>query len=87
MRNAWYPRQQAEYVSTLRDLNPKEIVAERDFTFMMQDPKKREAPAAPTSPSTDTQATPKAKTRLLTVNPPPPLIPPATSNIAIHLLT
>lgn len=35
MRNSWYPRQKAEYmtVSTLQGLKPQSIVAERDFTF------------------------------------------------------
>lgn len=36
MRNAWYPRQQAEYLSTLRDIKPRDVVPERDFTFGMQ---------------------------------------------------
>ena len=35
MRNAWYPKQKAEYmtVSTLQGLKPQSIVAERDFAF------------------------------------------------------
>ncbi len=37
MRNSWYPRQHAEYLSTLSDIDPKNVVAARDFTFGMQD--------------------------------------------------
>ncbi len=47
MRNSWYPRQKAEYmtVPTSQGLKPQSIIAERDFTFGMksteeQSPKK-----------------------------------------------
>ena len=45
MRNTWYPRQKAEYMtaSTLQGLKPQNIVAERDFTFGMK-PKEEPAP-------------------------------------------
>ncbi len=35
MRNTWYPRQKAEYVTaaTLQGVKPQAVVAERDFTF------------------------------------------------------
>ena len=38
MRNIWYPQQMAEYVthSQLRDM--PDIVAERDFTFGIEQP-------------------------------------------------
>ena len=42
MRNSWYPRQHAEYLSTIEGLKPKSVVAERDFTFGMQ--RQQEAP-------------------------------------------
>ena len=44
MRNSWYPRQKAAYVtaSTLQGLKPQDLVAERDFTFGM---KSNEEPA------------------------------------------
>ena len=42
MRNTWYPRQRAEYitVSTLQGLKPQKLVAERDFTFGMKQEEK-----------------------------------------------
>lgn len=45
MRNSWYPRQRAEYMtgSMLQGLKPQDLVAERDFTFGMK-PKEEEAP-------------------------------------------
>lgn len=45
MRNTWYPRQKAEYMtaSTLQGLKPQSLVAERDFTFGMK-PKEEPAP-------------------------------------------
>lgn len=48
MRNTWYPRQKAEYVTaaTLQGVKPKAIVAERDFTFGVR-PKEEEAPEVP----------------------------------------
>ena len=47
MRNSWYPRQHAEYLSTISDLNPRKVAAERDFTFGMQEsmPKEVTRPA------------------------------------------
>jgi len=35
MRNTWYPRQKAAYVtmSTLQGMKPQNLAAERDFTF------------------------------------------------------
>lgn len=48
MRNTWYPRQRAEYVTaaTLQGVKPQAVVAERDFTFGVK-PKEEEAPKAP----------------------------------------
>ena len=45
MRNSWYPRQQAEYVTaaTLQGVKPQSLVAERDFTFGIK-PEQEEAP-------------------------------------------
>ena len=45
MRNSWYPRQKAEYMteSTLQGLKPRDLVAERDFTFGME-PKEEQIP-------------------------------------------
>lgn len=45
MRNTWYPRQWAEYMTatTLQGLKPQSLVAERDFTFGMK-PKEEPAP-------------------------------------------
>lgn len=47
MRNSWYPRQKAEYVTaaTLQGVKPQAVVAERDFTFGIK-VKKEEAPEA-----------------------------------------
>lgn len=47
MRNSWYPRQKAEYVTaaTLQGTKPQAVVAERDFTFGIK-AKKDEAPEA-----------------------------------------
>lgn len=39
MRNAWYPRQQAEYLSTFSDIKARDVVPERDFTFGMSSAK------------------------------------------------
>ena len=38
MRNSWYPRQKAEYMTevTSPGSKPQKIVAERDFTFGMK---------------------------------------------------
>ena len=38
MRNSWYPRHKAEYMTgpTYRGLKPQKIAAERDFTFGME---------------------------------------------------
>lgn len=46
MRNTWYPRQKAAYVtmSTLQGTKPQNIAAERDFTFGMA-PKVQPAPS------------------------------------------
>ena len=37
MRNSWYPRQKAEYVtvSNLNGVKPQNVAAERDFSFGM----------------------------------------------------
>ena len=45
MRNTWYPRQKAAYVTaaSLEGVKPQNLVAERDFTFGFK-PKKEEAP-------------------------------------------
>ncbi|CAF9942233.1 hypothetical protein IMSHALPRED_003427 [Imshaugia aleurites] len=45
MRNTWYPRQKAEYMttSTIQGLKPQNLVAERDFTFGMK-PKEEPIP-------------------------------------------
>ncbi len=37
MRNSWYPRQHAEYLSTLSDIDPKTVIAVRDPSFGMKD--------------------------------------------------
>lgn len=37
MRNVWFHRQIAEYISTARDIDPKTVVAQRDFAFSMSD--------------------------------------------------
>lgn len=38
MRNSWYPRHKAEYMTgpTYQGLKPQKIAAERDFTFGME---------------------------------------------------
>ena len=38
MRNSWYPRHKAEYMtgSKYQGLKPQQIAAERDFTFGME---------------------------------------------------
>ena len=43
MRNIWYPRQKAEYMteSKLRQLNKKDVVMERDYTFGIEQPERR----------------------------------------------
>lgn len=48
MRNTWYPRQRAEYVTaaTLQGIKPRAVVAERDFTFGIKT-KEEEAPKVP----------------------------------------
>ncbi len=40
MRNIWYPRQKAEYMteSRLQQLNKKDLVIERDHTFGIEQP-------------------------------------------------
>lgn len=45
MRNTWYPRQKAQYMtaSMLEGVKPKEVKAERDFTFGVN-PKVEETP-------------------------------------------
>ena len=45
MRNSWFPRHKAEYmtVQTSQGLKPQRIVAERDFTFGLQ-PEEEESP-------------------------------------------
>ena len=45
MRNSWYPRQKAAYMteSMAQGLKPQSIVAERDFTFGMK-PKEEQSP-------------------------------------------
>lgn len=45
MRNTWYPRQKAEYMtaSKLQGLKPQSLVAERDFAFGIK-PKEEPAP-------------------------------------------
>lgn len=47
MRNTWYPRQRAEYMTaaTLQGVKPQAVVAERDFAFGVK-PKEEEAPKA-----------------------------------------
>ena len=66
MRNSWYPRQHAEYLSTLSDVDPKTVVAERDFTFGMQDLKQKDVSKSAYDPVT-LGPSPKARTTLLTV--------------------
>lgn len=46
MRNTWYPRQQAEYISTLQ-AKPRDIIAERDFSFGVQSQARQEVETAP----------------------------------------
>lgn len=69
MRNSWYPHQLAEYIATVRDVNPKTVTAERDYTFGMEDPKDKKALESAYDPVT-LGPTPKAKTKtsLLTVS-------------------
>lgn len=43
MRNTWYPRQKAAYVTMARGIKPQTLTAERDFTFGMK-PKEQPAP-------------------------------------------
>lgn len=69
MRNAWFPRQKAEYVtiSTLQGLKPREVVAERDFTFGMT--KEEIAEAVPAEKQQEVEApTVQTKTKLLPVS-------------------
>ena len=42
MRNIWYPQQKAEYMteSKLRELNKKDLVIERDYTFGIEQPER-----------------------------------------------
>ena len=51
MRNSWYPRQKAKYMTepTSDGLKPQKIVAERDFTFGMkqEEPKEKPLPMKP----------------------------------------
>lgn len=54
MRNTWYPRGQAEYLSTVSDINPRTVVAERDFTFGLSSSKESQLLELNTS---DTKAT------------------------------
>ncbi|KAL9635062.1 MAG: hypothetical protein Q9164_003707 [Protoblastenia rupestris] len=42
-RNTWFPRGRAEYISTLQVAKPKEIIAERDFTFGLEQDDTRQA--------------------------------------------
>jgi len=64
MRNTWYPRQDAEYLSTLRNVKPRDVVAERDFTFGMQ--AAEEEPAS--GPKKEDNAIALPRTKLLPVS-------------------
>lgn len=66
MRNSWYPHQKAEYIATISDVDPRTVVAERDFAFGVQDLKGKKAPESSYDPVT-LGPVPKAKTQLLTV--------------------
>jgi hypothetical protein len=69
MRNAWFPRHKAEYVtvSTLQGLKPREVVAERDVTFGMT--KEEIAEALPAEKEQMVEApTIQTKTKLLPVS-------------------
>ncbi|KAL2046351.1 hypothetical protein N7G274_001798 [Stereocaulon virgatum] len=66
MRNSWFPRHKAEYVtvSTLQGLKPREVVAERDVTFGMT--KEETAEALPAEKEQVLEApTVQTKTKLL----------------------
>lgn len=65
MRNTWYPRQKAEYMtaSTLHGLKQQSLVAERDFAFGM---KSNEKPA-PTKKAPERERVVEVQTKLLPV--------------------
>ncbi len=66
MRNTWYPRQKAEYVtaSKLQGLKPQRLEAVRDFTFGMSKP---EAEPVPVSTQEETVPSTLTVPRLLPV--------------------
>lgn len=66
MRNTWYPRQKAEYVTaaTLEGVKPQTLVAERDFTFGVK-PKEDEEPAKAIAKEKSVEV----QTKLLPVSP------------------
>ena len=68
MRNSWYPRQKAEYMtaSTLQGLKPQDLVAERDFTFGI---KSKEEPA-PKKKAPEKERVVEVQTKLLPVRVP-----------------
>lgn len=65
MRNAWYPRQRAAYMTAARleGIKPQAVVAERDFTFGVTQAKQGEAPKI-----VQTAKPVEAQTKLLPVN-------------------
>lgn len=67
MRNSWYPHQKAEYIATASGVDPKAVVAVRDFTYGMQSVKEKKAPEQSYDPVT-LGPTPKATMQLLTVS-------------------
>ena len=64
MRNTWYPRQKAKYmtVAALQGIKPRDLVAERDFTFGMT-PKEQEESVR----TEEKEEAPEVRTKLLTV--------------------
>ena len=66
MRNSWYPRQKAAYMteSTSQGLKPQSIVAERDFTFGMK-PKEEEQSPEQNAPKKERAV--EVQTKLLSV--------------------
>ena len=68
MRNSWYPRQKAEYMTepTPEGLNPQKIVTERDATFGIKPKEERkEEPGPKKIPEREEVA--QIQTRLLPV--------------------
>ena len=69
MRNSWYPRQKAAYMteSMAQGLKPQSIVAERDFTFGMK-PKEEQSPEqSPEQNAPKKERAVEVQTKLLSV--------------------